>query len=93
MPRYIDADKVTELIRNYGKGALSDGNETLDTVDNIVALVQAINHIPTAEYPRVKHGEWIFYDGYCRCNLCKKLFSTDSNYCGYCGAKMEGEWN
>lgn len=54
-------------------------------------IVIAVNEEPSADVAEVKRGRWIFYEGYCMCSLCKKLFCTDSNYCGYCGAKMEGE--
>jgi len=33
MPRYIDADKVIELIRNYGKDAVDQGRKSLDPID------------------------------------------------------------
>lgn len=53
MPRYIDADKAVELIKNYGKSAISNGHTTLDAVDDIVCLAQAVDFMPTA----VVYGE------------------------------------
>lgn len=39
----------------------------------------------------VVHGKWIFHEGYCQCNKCNMLFSSDSNYCPNCGAPMTDE--
>lgn len=56
---YIDKDKVKELIVNYGKGAISDGQKTLDPVDDIVLIVRGVDLIPVADVVEVKHGHWI----------------------------------
>ena len=40
MPKeYIEREKAIELVKNYGKGAISDGMKTLDPVDDIVLIV------------------------------------------------------
>ena len=99
MPRYFDADKVVELIKNYGKGAISDGHTTLDAVDDIVCLAQAIDYIPTADVAEVKHGEWKeAEDGdgivcsVCGSDFCTLVFDVYGyNYCPNCGAKMGGK--
>ncbi len=101
MARYIDADKAKELIKNYGKGTISDGLTTLDAVDDIVCLAKGVDLIPTADVVEVKHGEWIAEqnpDGtfYClHCSVCDDDFSKIgikfyTNYCPKCGAKMDG---
>lgn len=59
MARYIDADKAKEAIKNYGKGAISDGYKTLDPVDDIVMICGLIGYIPTADVQEVRHGKWI----------------------------------
>ena len=42
-------------------------------------------------------GKWIYHsdwatDGECayECNWCGRTYDYPTNYCGYCGAKMEG---
>lgn len=68
MARYIDADKAIELIKNYGKGAISDGLTTLDAVDDIVYLAKGVDLIPTADVVEVV-----------RCKDCKH-FGKDMGY-------------
>ncbi|MBQ2016345.1 MAG: hypothetical protein II207_05020 [Clostridia bacterium] len=47
------------------------------------------------EYVKVKHGHWKHHQygntaGYYECDNCGKISSYESNYCPYCGAKMDG---
>lgn len=40
----------------------------------------------------VVHGRWIYHDdGVITCRECGNAESSDSYYCRYCGAKMDGE--
>lgn len=42
--------------------------------------------------PKIKQGEWIKTDGNSfECSVCHRLFDSDDNYCGYCGADMRGD--
>ena len=86
MPRYIDADKVIEIIKNYGKGAVSERRMTLDAVDDIVYLAQAIDYIPVADVAEVKHGKWIATDEYMtdECSMCgTHIQIEDFEECSY----------
>lgn len=99
MSRYIDADKVVDLIKNYGKDAIEKGKNTLCPVDDIVALVQAVENLPASDLQEVKHGEWIeerrviplsntvktFY----RCSACETHWDNKTRFCHNCGAAME----
>lgn len=39
----------------------------------------------------VGHGRWIYHDdGVITCSECGNVESSDSYYCRYCGAKMDG---
>lgn len=49
MSKYVNADEVIEVIKSYGKGAIEDGLETLDPVEDIVLLAKAIDWIPGIE--------------------------------------------
>ena len=59
-------------------------------------MLTIINHMPTIDAEPVRHGKWerveySFVGGY-RCSCCGSKALDDSfNYCGYCGAKMDGE--
>ena len=50
---FIEREKVTEVIRNFGKGAIEDGQATLDPVDDIVLLIKAVDFIPAADVAEV----------------------------------------
>lgn len=40
------------------------------------------------------HGHWIYHDdGVITCSECGNAESSDSYYCRYCGAKMDGDKN
>ena len=93
MPRYIDADKLSEnMIERVNNPAIRSW------------LLSLINESPTADVAEVKRGEWIdestvkeYYVDTYRCTLCGHTFVLDEtpdelgyNYCPNCGAKMEG---
>lgn len=49
------------------------------------------NLIPSADVAPVVHGRWIYHDdGVITCSECGNAESSDSYYCRYCGAKMDG---
>ena len=60
-------------------------------------VTKSINNAPTIEAEPVRHGRWekcSQYDifDYCQCSECGYFsFDGDTNYCPYCGAKMDGE--
>lgn len=46
---------------------------------------------PAADVAPVVHGRWIYHDdGVITCSECGNAESSDSYYCRYCGAKMDG---
>lgn len=96
MAKYIDIEKAKEVIRNYGKGAISDGLKILDPVDDIFYIQKALEFIPAADAQEVKHGKWI-KDRNCRtCSECDFKYYDNGglfNYCPHCGAKMNCEDN
>lgn len=83
MPRYIDADAVMKCIPREEYSSRF-----------------AVANAPTADVAEVKHGTWI-HDGYdfphgndwVHCSVCGKrginVPADLTNYCPYCGAKME----
>ena len=94
---YIERDKVVELIKNYGKGAIEDGLRTLDPVDDIVFLAKGVDLIPTADVAEVRHGKWEYIGtdkngNVFRCSNCTNRIGLDKQtyYCPNCGAKMDG---
>ncbi len=54
-------------------------------------FVAMIARFPAADVAPVVHGEWIHHDdGVVTCSECGNAESSDSYYCRYCGAKMDG---
>lgn len=46
---------------------------------------------PAADVAPVVHGRWVRHDdGVVTCSKCGNAESSDSYYCRYCGAKMDG---
>lgn len=67
----------------------------IDTPADRDAVVERMRYsIPAVDAVEVRHGEWI-WDGYVydtpwQCSECQKLNDIASNYCPYCGARMDG---
>lgn len=88
--RYIDADK---LIAEQTFFAKDD-----EGFDMSVILVSDIKRAPTADVAEVKRSKWILHnDGSGTCKQCgftqKNVWDYDNwqNFCGHCGAKMDGK--
>ena len=59
--------------------------------DDVIALIA--RQKPVDAEP-VKHGHWIDVNGdgsLWRCSVCGELQCCESNYCGDCGARMDGD--
>lgn len=90
---YIEREKVIEVIKNFAKGAISDGQKALDPVDDIVLLCQAVDMIPPADIAEEKHAEWIRKDykpcghDYI-CSVCGFGVPIEYKHCPECTAKM-----
>ena len=84
MSRYIDADVlIDDLIHNRSFYP--------------AMVASAIKNTPTADVVEVRHGEWLpWFEGssLVSCSVCGYEFCDlieCGNYCGNCGAKMDGE--
>lgn len=100
---YIDREKVKQLIKNFGKGAIEDGQKALDPVDDIILLAAAVDLIHTDEVAEVRRGKWnTFIENgvgwWKECSVCGAKWMLNSSthvceatpYCYNCGAKMDG---
>ena len=80
-------------------------NETTAPVSWSHAYADFIDDIkeqPTADVAPVRHGRWVIIEILCgggkerkyyRCSECNKANVIRSNYCGNCGARMDGDKN
>ncbi|MBR3847719.1 MAG: hypothetical protein IKM21_00320, partial [Oscillospiraceae bacterium] len=72
-----------------------DGTVTVENAERF--FLDLIEKTSTSDVAEVKHGEWILHDdGSGTCTLCgkhqKHVWDMDNwqNFCGNCGAKMDG---
>jgi hypothetical protein len=53
--------------------------------------LEMFDEVPAADVTPVVHGRWVHHDdGVVTCSECGNAESSDSYYCRYCGAKMDG---
>lgn len=101
MSRYIDADKLYELIRTNDY-KLATRNGSIDYGMFTVGIKQAINEQPTADVAEVRHGKWQpCYEDWRKqiegdeCSACGfQHYGTnirDYPFCPNCGERMDGE--
>lgn len=66
----------------------------LEVIEPNATMVDArrlLADMPAADVAPVVHGRWYYHDdGVITCSECGNAESSDSYYCGYCGAKMDG---
>lgn len=89
MSRYIDADALISILNAKADMALGTPKEVFLSVAKMVEV------LPAADVVEVRHAIWN-EDG--RCSNCDwympfdcKGNGVESEYCPYCGAKMDGE--
>ena len=93
---YLGKEQIIEIL-NSKKGAEILNHRTFTAIK----LISLVKEAPSADVEEVKHGEWIEHFSYgCwhyDCPFCDDGFATKEkcktkpNYCGNCGAKMDGE--
>ena len=101
MNRYIDADKLYELIRTNDY-RLATKNGSIDYGMFTVGIKQAIDKMPTADVKEVKHGQWntvldeSILEHYNNdvdifaCSICGIKSKRPTVFCPSCGARMDG---
>ena len=86
---------------NLVHGAISDGNALYKADD----VFEVLNKLPAADVVEVVHGEWIIKTDYKTpvshayirkeklyiCPYCAKTYRKQMNFCGNCGAIMDGK--
>ena len=86
MPEYIEREWLLDL---YEESKLTEKEKSYGVPFNIVR--QNILDAPAVDAAPVVHGRWFYHDdGVITCSECGNAESSDSYYCRYCGAKMDG---
>ena len=82
----IDPDCLKKVIYVYDLKRFANPNKF---------VADCIRNIPTIEAEPVKHGRWDVVDEQeprrYGCSKCKRLSWDASNYCPYCGTRMDGD--
>lgn len=100
MAEYIDKDEALAIIENKQREICPMGRYSRHAVygsdreafDNWQEIVDEIDAIQAADVAPVRHGRWIYHDdGVITCSECDNAECHESNYCRYCGAKMDLE--
>ena len=93
MARYIDADILIDKLEEIQFDA-----PVMTPVMKIYNVIELVEDQPTADVVEVRHGRWTLHkDGSGTCSECKKtqknVWDCDrwQNYCGHCGARMDGD--
>ena len=92
MAEYIEREAAIGFVKNLTPHM--DGWTTLNAVE------VSLQNTPAADVVEVRHGEWVdtgileldtIYGGW-KCSLCGDIVcGSKPNYCGNCGAKMDGK--
>lgn len=94
MSRYIDANKIEEVIKNDVPLRYFMASDYDVAVQNGLKIAEILDDkIPTADVKEVKHGEWITdKDGFVTCSECGEEHTWDDfrpTFCDMCGARMD----
>ena len=93
--RLIDANALAEKLETLKVRYKSLGRDAVAEDYNFVQTV--LLTAPTVDAVEVVHGRLIEtgwdeeYTAYGNCSICKADNRMSNNYCGNCGAKMDGE--
>ena len=84
MTDYIKREDALKVVDDI----VCDADDAERTCDRIIDL-------PSADVAPVRHGRWEVVDAEeprrYGCSECKRLSWSMDNYCGNCGARMDGE--
>ena len=100
MPRYIDADALIEVYKQYLALLKEEGTTYVDISweEEIMSDIETISKAPTVDAESVRHGHWINHfddlypeDSSVECSVCHEYegIMANDNYCPNCGAKMD----
>ena len=98
MARYIDIEPILAKLEEFAQSTCDSSYE-----DGIRIAMQVINEAPVTDVQEVKHARWYKHNvgnkitvpitHYYVCSNCDRVSETNTKYCPYCGAKMDGDKN
>lgn len=102
MDDYISREDAIDCIEHItwyhvnGRGQLVDGATSDTGLYKAKDVYEGLHSIPSADVVPVVHGQWKDNkNGTVSCSRCSTWFQKERvpylRFCGYCGAKMDGE--
>ena len=92
---YIEREALKSKLKNME--ATSPNKVYQNAMEDMIYyfIPKIIDEIPTADVAPIRHGCWIDnkHTDTAICSECKCVFTDETNYCGNCGARMDGEKN
>lgn len=89
--RLIDADPLEYQAKECVENEWDQKAAPISWAHAEESFLRRIEDAPTVDAVPVVHGRWIYHDdGVITCSECENAESSDSYYCRYCGAKMDG---
>lgn len=89
MAEYIEREQALDVINLAD--FIADEHGLLLYADSVQA---SLLDIPSADVVPVEHGHWIVqrgnYNEEFECSVCRHISKDGGNYCGNCGARMDG---
>ena len=98
MPRYVDADKVIDVMKAaYWDENIHSAKDDPCVIDAMIDWsIRQVKNAPSEDVAPVIHGHWIYqglspYNCFSRCSCCDVVFDgyETLEYCPKCGAKMD----
>lgn len=90
MPEYIEREALQDALMRKQCGP-ANKRYTEGWNDCLMRVKSMVSNAHTADVTPVVHGRWFYHDdGVITCSECGNAESSDSYYCRYCGAKMDG---
>jgi hypothetical protein len=93
MPRYIDADRLINGIRQAVCTTCAIDYNKEKCICDTGDCIRYIEDCPTADVQEVKHGRWEYNQDvilYWVCSECAYYVQHEYKFCPNCGAKMDG---
>lgn len=91
MAEYIEREQAYQIAKPIVDYIHSD---KYHPVNLGVVIMDMIDDIPAADVIPVEHGHWIVrrgnYNEEFECSVCRHISKDGGNYCGNCGARMDG---
>lgn len=95
---YMPKSEVLLILQNYIRTIQMNDYGTDSGIPQLYKAMTYIEDAPTADVVEVRHGKWTLHtDGSGTCSECKKTqknvwdYNSWQNYCGHCGARMDGD--